>query len=317
MALNFCVVSIHSCPGEKIGLNKAGGLNIYVTNLVNFLSANHNVYLITKDCDNCDLNFLKSNVKVIHCNPKDYNPKNVLPNFDVIISNYWTSGIFCKLNLSKSNAVKINISHTCLLYTSRDLFSPEALTVARKKIDFVQDGKLILFVGRNDYLKGIDIAIDAFQKIYNEFESITLGIVGGDYGSDSQKIMEKKHSKFLYSKDIKWFGSVPHDELRNYYNASNLVIIPSRSETFGLVCLEALACETPVLFSDTGRMRDFVHIGKTGMISEETNAESFSMNIREFLKNEKTFIFREHYYEKISKFEWTLIFKKLTSQLIK
>ena len=60
MALNFCVVSIHSCPGEKIGLNKAGGLNIYVTNLVNFLSTNHNVYLITKDCDNCDLNFLKS-----------------------------------------------------------------------------------------------------------------------------------------------------------------------------------------------------------------------------------------------------------------
>ena len=57
-------------------------------------------------------------------------------------------------------------------------------------------------------------------KIYNEFESITLGIVGGDYGSDSQKLMEKKHSKFLYSKDIKWFGSVSHDELRNYYNAS-------------------------------------------------------------------------------------------------
>ena len=97
--------------------------------------------------------------------------------------------------------------------------------------------------------------------------------------------MEKKHSKFLYSKDIKWFGSVPHDELRNYYNASNLVIIPSRSETFGLVCLEAVACETPVLFSDTGRMRDFVHIGKTGMISEDTNSDSFSTNIREFIKN--------------------------------
>ena len=81
--------------------------------------------------------------------------------------------------------------------------------------------------------------------------------------------------------------------------------------------MEALACETPVLISDTGRMRDFVHIGKTGMISEETNSESFSKNIREFLKNEKTFIFRENYYEKISKFEWTLILKKLTSQLIK
>ena len=373
MALNFCVVSIHSCPGEKIGLNKAGGLNIYVINLVNFLSTNHNVYLITKDCDNCEMNFLESNVNVIHCDPKDYNPKNVLPNFDVIISNYWTSGIFCKLNLSKSNAVKINISHTLEYlkkqhisgykvdsarvkvekenfdffdYTlsfsdlesklltdkyhvpsqkiiestpgfSRDLFFPEAITVARKKIDFDRDGKLILFVGRNDYLKGIDIAIDAFQKIYNEFESITLGIVGGDYGSDSQKLMEKKHSKFLYSKDIKWFGSVPHDELRNYYNASNLVIIPSRSETFGLVCLEALACETPVLFSDTGRMRDFVHIGKTGMISEDTNSDSFSTNIREFIKNEKTFIFQDHYYEKIRKFEWNLIFKKLTSKLIK
>ena len=134
MALNFCVVSIHSCPGEKIGLNKAGGLNIYVTNLVNFLSANHNVYLITKDCDNCDLNFLESNVKVIHCNPKNYNPKNVLPNFDVIISNYWTSGIFCKLNLSKSNAVKINISHT-LEYLKKEHISGYKVDLARLKVE--------------------------------------------------------------------------------------------------------------------------------------------------------------------------------------
>ena len=372
MALNFCIVSTHSCPGEKIGLNNAGGLNIYVNNLVNFLSSSHNVYLITKDCDNCDLSFFQDNVSVIHCNPKIYDHKNVLPNFDMIISNYWTSGIFCRSNFSKSNAIKINISHTLEYlkkehissykvdsarvkiekknlnffdYTlsfsdleskllsdkyhvpsqkiiestpgfSRALFFPESLDFARKKIDFDPNGKLILFVGRNDYLKGIDIAINAFKKIYNEFESITLGIVGGDYGSDSQKLIEKKHSKFSYSKDIKWFGSVPHNELRNFYNASNLVIIPSRSETFGLVCLESLACETPVLFSDTGRMRDFVHIGKTGIISKDTSSDSFSKNINEFLKNEKSYIFLDQYYEKISKFEWNVIFNQFISKFI-
>ena len=373
MALNFCVVSIHSCPGEKIGLNKAGGLNIYVMNLVNFLSTNHNVYLISKDHDNCDLNFLENKIKIFHLNPKNYDSKIELPNFDVIISNYWTSGIFCKLNLSESNALKINISHTLEYlkkehssdykidlervkiekenfdffdYTlsfsdleskllankydvpsrkiiestpgfNRDLFSPEIRSIARKRINFNQDGKLILFVGRNDYLKGIDIAIDAFKNIYDKFDSISLGIVGGDYGSESQKKMEKDLSKAEYSKDIKWFGSVPHHELQNYYNASNLVIIPSRSETFGLVCLEALACETPVLFSDTGRMRDFVHIGKTGMISEDTSSDSFSRNIIEFLGNEKSFVFLDRYYEKICEFEWAFIFEKLMSKLNK
>ena len=96
----FSAEYISNCVDGK---SKSEVISLYKgTELVNFLSANHNVYLITKDCDNCDLNFLESNVKVIHCNPKDYIPKNVLPNFDVIISNYWTSGIFCKLNLSKS-----------------------------------------------------------------------------------------------------------------------------------------------------------------------------------------------------------------------
>ena len=87
-----------------------------------------------------------------------------------------------------------------LLLVSAEIFFPLKHLLLLEKIDFVQDGKLILFVGRNDYLKGIDIAIDAFQKIYNEFESITLGIVGGDYGSDSQKLMEKSIQSFCIQK---------------------------------------------------------------------------------------------------------------------
>ena len=64
---------------------------------------------------------------------------------------------------------------------------------------------------------------------------------------------------------IYWFGSIAQNKLREYYKFSSLVIIPSRSETFGIVCLEALSTETPVIVSKRGRMEDFVNHMKNGI----------------------------------------------------
>jgi len=367
----FSIVSIHSCPGEQIGIGNSGGLNIYVRNLIYFLiKKNQKVYLICKKHPNCNFTYTEKNFRLIHVDTNIHNPSldKIIRDTDVLISNYWTSGIFSKTIFSNDDLLKINVSHT-LEYLKKEhtndyminskridaeksildffdytlsfselektileekyklpshkiinstpgfdkkYFFHENIIDARKRIDLKNDSnKLLLFVGRNDYLKGLDIAINTFKKVDTVIGSINLGIVGGDIGSDSQKKIQKDLIGNKYSDKIIWFGSVSQEKLRNYYNSSNLVIIPSRSETFGMVCLEALASKTPVIASNTGRMKDFIEEDKTGILINNINPESFAKNIINFFNDEKKIIFDENYYKKIEIFEWNKVFKSL------
>jgi len=367
----FSVVSIHSCPGQQIGLGNSGGLSIYVINLIYFLiKKKQKVFLICKKHKNCNFAFSNKNFKLIHVDPQKRNSLSdeIIRDTNVLISNYWTSGVFSKIFESNHNLLKINVSHTLEYlkkehssdykidskrinveksifeffdYTlsfskleesvlknkyklspnkiinstpgfNKEYFFHEDIIEARKRIGFENnETKLILFVGRNDYLKGLDIAVDAFKKVESEVNSIKLGIVGGDLGSVSQKKFQKEIIGKKYSNKIIWFGSVPQEKLRNYYNSSNLVIIPSRSETFGIVCLEAISSKTPVIASNTGRMKDFIEIDKTGVIINNITPNDFARNIIKFFENDNCFSFEENYYEKIKQFEWDKVFKDL------
>lgn len=367
----FSIVSIHSCPGQQIGIGNSGGLNIYVRNLIYFLiKKNQKVYLICKKHKNCNFTYQHKKFKLIHLDTNKNNPllQKIIKETDVLISNYWTSGVFSKKFFSNDDLLKINVSHTLEYlkkehtndylidfkridveksildffdYTlsfselektilekkyklsshkiiistpgfDRKFFFHENIIDARKRINFKNDSKkLLLFVGRNDYLKGLDIAINTFKKVEKVITSINLGIVGGDIGSDSQKKIQKELIGNKYSNKIIWFGSVSQDKLRNYYNSSNLVIIPSRSETFGMVCLEALASKTPVIVSNTGRMKDFIEENKTGIVTNNIQPEAFAKNIINFFNGETKIDFDKKYYKKIESFEWEKVFKNL------
>ena len=175
--------------------------------------------------------------------------------------------------------------------------------------------KLILFVGRNDYLKGLDIAIDSIKILSRQNESIRLGVVGGDLGSDKQKDLEKDLNEKKISEKIYWFGSVPQNKLRDYYKSSSLVIIPSRSETFGIVCLEALSSETPVIVSKTGRMQDFVNHMRNGIVLDMLSSQELSKNIIKFFENIDKFIITENDHKNLKKFEWQNVLEDLYKKI--
>jgi glycosyltransferase involved in cell wall biosynthesis len=370
----FTILSIHSCPGQKIGLGNSGGLNIYVKNLIEFLlKKEKKVFLISKKHKDCDFESNYEDFKLIHIDIGEENffLKKISDETDVLISNYYTSGKFSQKYFTKENLLKINISHT-LEYLKKEHYENykidnKRIEIERSVLEFFDftlsfskletdilinkylvpkakiinstpgfdqkyfyrdkiisknkseninnDEKLILFVGRNDYLKGLDLAIESLNIALRQNESIRLGIVGGDLGSEKQKDLVKDLSNKNISKKIYWFGSVPQNKLREYYKSSSLVIIPSRSETFGIVCLEALSSETPVIVSKTGRMQDFVNHMKNGIVLDRLSSIELSKNIIKFFENIDQFIITENDHKKLKKFEWQNVLEDLYKKI--
>jgi D-inositol-3-phosphate glycosyltransferase len=75
----------------------------------------------------------------------------------------------------------------------------------------------------------------------------------------------------------------PHELLSTYYRAADVCLVPSRSESFGLVALEAGACGTPVVASDVGGLRTLIDHGRTGYLVEEHRPEAFAAWVRQIL----------------------------------
>ncbi|MEO0203186.1 MAG: glycosyltransferase family 4 protein [candidate division WOR-3 bacterium] len=116
--------------------------------------------------------------------------------------------------------------------------------ISKGKLKELENDKYkILFVGRLDYRKGIDILLKAFELINNE--NMELIIVGnGPY-----KNLVLKYKKKL--KNIKLFDNVDDEKLVLFYNSSDVCVFPTRGgEAFGIVLLEAFACSKPVICSN-------------------------------------------------------------------
>lgn len=138
------------------------------------------------------------------------------------------------------------------------LFRPAAQKKAKSHIRASGPEKIILFVGRVEPLKGLDTLLYALKILtaQNPRLKIALWIVGGDTslpGSDWPAELKKlKHiEKTLeLSIPIHFSGRQPQSKLPDYYNAAEVVVMPSHYESFGMVALEAMACGVPVITTD-------------------------------------------------------------------
>ena len=144
-------------------------------------------------------------------------------------------------------------------------FKPIGKENARQRLGF-GDGKIILFVGRIDPLKGVDKLIRAIPYLQNIL-GLRLMIIGG--GEHSQREIEqlRKLVRNLNIQDsIAFVGLIKHGQLPYFYSAADACVIPSYCESFGLVALESLACGTPVVATDVGGFRSIIRQGETGYV---------------------------------------------------
>ena len=136
----------------------------------------------------------------------------------------------------------------------------------------------LLFVGRNETIKGLDVLINSLIKVSNHQQSYQwrLNVVGGEY-TDSELIdMKKKIGQDIFSNSINFIPSVTHTKLYEYYDRSDLLIVPSYYESFGLVALESIACSTPVIASNVGGLSIIIKPSYNGFLFESGDDYSLS-----------------------------------------
>ena len=183
-------------------------------------------------------------------------------------------------------------------------YENEDLSVFRRRFA-LPDEKIVLFVGRLVYEKGVHVLVNAVQRIL-EKANAKIVIVGNGYMKDQLSGLVK--SMGLTHK-VMFTGFVDDDTLRKLQRCASASVVPSLFEPFGIVALEAMAAKSPVVVSDTGGLSEIVEHDVSGVKVYVNNPDSLAWGITRVLSDESYANWlRNNAYKRIKeKYDWNII----------
>jgi D-inositol-3-phosphate glycosyltransferase len=146
----------------------------------------------------------------------------------------------------------------------------------------VAEGSLrVTFAGRLQRHKGPQVAIEAVARLLRDSPQlgVHLTIAGQRSGADFDAAA--LISRLGMDDHVTRLPALPHGELAALFRASDAVLVPSYSESFGLVALEAMACGAPVLAHRVGGLADLVVDGETGWLIDSLDSRAWAAKVRE------------------------------------
>ena len=197
--------------------------------------------------------------------------KWVLKSFDKILTLSQAS----KKDLEKLG-ISVNSVQLYIYWINQKIFKKLDKNQCRKNLG-LGPNFIVLFVGRLIDIKGTDILIQVAKEVNKKITFIFIGT-----GPEEEKIRKESEK----NKNIVFVGSVENEKLAPYYNAADILVIPSKyEEGFGRVILEALSCGTPVVGSKIGGIPEAV-TEEVGILVGPTS-ENFKKAILDLFENRK------------------------------
>jgi D-inositol-3-phosphate glycosyltransferase len=173
------------------------------------------------------------------------------------------------------------------LYT----FTPgQGRSAARAVVGLPQDSLVVTFVGRIQPHKGPEVLIRATSELVKHSpllrNKLIVNVIGGASGANTEEVDRLKElATWLAIDDVVRFAPpVARGDLAQWYRAADLVVVPSYSESFGLVALEAQACGTPVVATAVGGLRTAVADGISGVLVDGHDPKAWSSVITRLLQ---------------------------------
>jgi len=160
----------------------------------------------------------------------------------------------------------------------------QVVDVSRYKPGLGRNGKVILYVGRIAYTKGLDVLVHACRLVGAPFE---LRIVGPAY---DRRYLEKVNQLLRRLPDhgftVKFLGRVGSEELKSLYSSADIYVLPSRMETLPLSLLEAMSSGVPAVATDVGNVREAVEDNITGFVVPPDSPHALAEKIQALLGND-------------------------------
>lgn len=142
---------------------------------------------------------------------------------------------------------------------------------------------IILFVGRIQPLKGLDVVVDALAASRSGATLVVVGGPSGPGGDDELASVRHQVAAHGLAGRVRFVPPQPHHLLSTYYRAADLTVVPSRSESFGLVAAESLACGTPVVAAAVGGLTTLVRDGGNGLLLDHRDPRRWAAAIDDLL----------------------------------
>lgn len=176
--------------------------------------------------------------------------------------------------------------------------------------DSLKDNKVILYVGRLDDNKNIKFMIDTLERVVKVNKSIKLVLVGRGENEKVKEYMEYASEKNIL-KYIMHINGLSQNELPSIYNLSDIFILPSKSEIFGMVILESMYFSTPVISSLNGGSSVVIDNGINGFVIENFDSQLWSNKIVELFNNQNDLKNLKYNANKsVKRFTWDVLIDK-------
>ncbi|GAA3645098.1 D-inositol-3-phosphate glycosyltransferase [Nonomuraea antimicrobica] len=169
------------------------------------------------------------------------------------------------------------------------VFQPASQGAARRRLGLPQDAHVLLFVGRVQPLKAPDVLLRAASRMLIDDPSLrgrlVVACVGGPSGNGlaQPSLLTDLAAALGISDVVRVVPPAPQEELADWYRAASVTVVPSHSESFGLVALESQACGTPVVAAAVGGLRTAVRDGVSGLLVDGHDPADWARALHRFV----------------------------------